>query len=196
LGKRADLNDPDAIKGVIATHYKVNSTKRSACCSYDAYLKFMGGTWEKPRYIPEHKLPFIPTEKELQLAMNTGHKENFVFTKFLYETGARKNEAERLEWTDLDPERGNVTVKASKKSNSRIIGITKDLMNLLFSLPKTEKNLRVFNKKAHNTRSSAIRNRMKRLAEIHNNPRFTKIHLHTFRHCKALKEYHKTRDPL
>jgi hypothetical protein len=34
---------------------------------------------------------------------------------------------------------------------------------------------------------------MKRLAKIHNNPRFLKIHLHTFRHCKALREYHKTR---
>ena len=37
---------------------------------------------------------------------------------------------------------------------------------------------------------------MKRLAKIHNNPRFTKIHLHTFRHCKALREYYKTRDIL
>ena len=37
---------------------------------------------------------------------------------------------------------------------------------------------------------------MKRLSKIHDNPRFTKIHFHTFRHCKALKEYHKTRDIL
>ena len=147
-------------------------------------------------YIPEHKLPFVPTEKELQLAMNTGHKENFVFTKFLYETGARKNEAERLEWSDLDPERNNVIVKASKKCNSRIISISKELMNLLFTLPKTDKNPMVFNQKAHNSRSSAFRNRMKRLAKLHSNPRFTKIHLHTFRHFKALREYHKTRDIL
>ena len=108
----------------------------------------------------------------------------------------RKNEAERLEWTDLDPERNNVTVKASKKCNSRIIGISKDLMDLLLSMPKMENSPRVFNKKAFNTRSSAFRNRMKRLAKIHNNPRFPKIHLHTFRHCKALREYHKTRDIL
>lgn len=33
---------------------------------------------------------------------------------------------------------------------------------------------------------------MKQLAEIHNNSRFRKIHLHTFRHCKALRLYHKT----
>ena len=138
----------------------------------------------------------VATEKELQLAMNTGHKENFVFCKFLYETGARKNEADLLEWTDLDPERNNVTLKASKKCNSRIVSITKDLIDLIFSLPKTEKKLTVFNYKAHNTRSSAFHNRMVRLSKIHNNPRLLKIHLHTFRHCKALREYHKTRDIL
>lgn len=37
---------------------------------------------------------------------------------------------------------------------------------------------------------------MLRLAKIHNNPRFEKIHLHTFRHCKALREYHKTKNIL
>ena len=37
---------------------------------------------------------------------------------------------------------------------------------------------------------------MKRLARTHSNPRFLKIHPHTFRHCKALREYHKTRSPL
>jgi len=37
---------------------------------------------------------------------------------------------------------------------------------------------------------------MIRLAKIHNNPRLLKIHLHTFRHSKALREYHKTKDIL
>jgi len=37
---------------------------------------------------------------------------------------------------------------------------------------------------------------MVRLARVHNNPRFLKIHYHTFRHCKALREHHKTRSIL
>ena len=69
-------------------------------------------------------------------------------------------------------------------------------MDLLFSLPKTEKQKIVFIKKPSNTRSSSFNCRMKRLTKIHNNPRFLKIHFHTFRHCKALREYHKTRDIL
>ena len=47
-----------------------------------------------------------------------------------------------------------------------------------------------------NSRSSAFHNRMIRLAKIHNNPRMANIHHHTFRNCKALQEYHKTRDIL
>jgi integrase len=38
--------------------------------------------------------------------------------------------------------------------------------------------------------------RMKNLARIHNNPKFLKIHCHTFRHCKALREYDKTKSIL
>ena len=34
---------------------------------------------------------------------------------------------------------------------------------------------------------------MLKLAITHGNPRLTKIHYHTFRHCKALREYHKTK---
>ena len=32
-----------------------------------------------------------------------------------------------------------------------------------------------------------------KLAEIHNNPRLLEINFHTFRYCKALREYHKTK---
>ena len=196
MGKLADLNDSEAVKGVIATHYRDKNTQRMACCSYDAYIKFAGGKWEKPHYIPEDKQVFIPTEEELRCAVNTGHKESIVFSKFLYETGARSNEAQRLEWTDLDLERKNVAIKASKNGNARTLTISKNLMDLLFSLPKPEDQKTVFTKKPMNTRSSSFHNRMKRLAKIHNNPRFEKIHFHTFRHCKALREYHKTRDLL
>jgi len=194
LAKYGDLNDPESIKSVIASRYNDNSTKRLVCCAYDSYLKFLGGQWTKPKYRAEHKTVFIPTEDELQLAINSGHKESVVYSKFLYETGARANEAARLEWTDLDRERKKATVKASKNGNSRIISISEDLMKLLFSLPMNHET--VFLKRPKNARSSAFHNRMMRLAKTHNNPRMIKIHLHTFRHCKALREYHKTKNVL
>jgi integrase len=134
---------------------------------------------------------FIPTEEELQLVINTGTKESVIFSKFLYETGARINEALRLEWTDLDIERKKATIKSSKHGNSRTITIPKQLLERLFNLPK--RNKFVFKQVTANSRTIAFRYRMKKLARIHDNTRFLKIHPHTFRHCKALREYHKTK---
>jgi len=189
--KYGNINDPESIKLAIATHFKDNNTKRLACCAYDAFLKYLGISWEKPDYKPEHKRVFIPTDEELHLAINTGRKKSVIFSMFLYETGARANEAARLEWTDLDQERNKATIKASKNGNARIITISKQLMNMLFGLPKKGKT--VFPKSSPNTRQVGFRLRMKNLARVHQNPRFLKIHCHTFRHCKALREYHKTK---
>lgn len=50
----------------------------------------------------------------------------------------------------------------------------------------------VFPPKAKGGRQIAFRLRLITLATRYNNPRFRKIHYHTLRHCKALREYHKT----
>ena len=107
------------------------------------------------------------------------------------ETGARVNEAERLEWIDLDQERNKVTIKASKNGHARIISISKLLMQKLMNLPRKKQT--VFPRRTKKVRQSCFQRRLKKLARIHENPRLTNIHYHTFRHCKALREYHKTK---
>ena len=97
IAKYGELNDPESVKSVIATRYKSNNSKRLACWAYDAYLNFVGGQWKKPDYKEEHKRVFIPNDEELKLAVNCGHKSSMVYVRFLYETGARANEAQRLE---------------------------------------------------------------------------------------------------
>lgn len=194
IGKYCDIYDPEAVKSIIASHFKDNNTKRLACCAYNAFTKFNGISWLKPQYKPEHKRAFIPTEEELQIAINTGQRESVIYSKFLYETGARDNEVQRLEWTDIDTERKRVTLKASKHGNSRIVPISQNLIELLFSLSK--KHNTVFPKRSQNSRTCAFHARMIRLSKVYNNKRFIKIHLHTFRHCKALREYHKTKSIL
>jgi len=153
-------------------------------------VKFQGLTWQKPDYKAEHKQVFIPTEEEMQLAINSGNRVSMIFSTLIYETGSRVNEAERLEWTDLNQNLNQVTVKASKNGKSRIVLVSKHLMDMFFSLPKKEET--VFPKRAKGSRQVSFRLRVKTLAKIHDNPRFLKIHYHTLRHCKALREYHKT----
>jgi integrase len=193
LSKYGDINNPENIKGVIATHFKNKTTKRLVCCSYDAFTEFNGLLWEKPHYKAEHKQVFIPTEQELSIIINNGRKDIFAFSLFLYETGARFNEAERLEWADINHERKQITIKSSKNGKARTIPVSKKLIELLQSLPKIENQKNVFPKRARNSRRTSFRRKMMNLAMIHNNPRLLEIHFHTFRHCKALREYHKTK---
>ena len=183
--------NPEEIKLAIANKLKSRNSKCLVCYAYDSFLKFFGITWEKPQYKQEHKRAFIPTEDELKLAINCGRKASYVFTLLVYETGARVNEAERLEWTDLDHERNKVTIRASKNGNARVLTISKHLTQKLLSLPRKQKT--VFPKLAKKVRQTCFRNRLKKLVRLHDNPRLTKIHYHTFRHCKALREYHKTK---
>lgn len=191
LSKEVNLLDPEEVKLNIANKSCTRNTKRLICYAYDSFLNFLGIDWQKPNYKQEHKRTFIPTEDELKIAVNSGWKASHIFSLFIYETGARVNEAERLEWTDLDVERTKVTIKSSKNGNSRIIPISKTLLLKLLSLPRKEKT--VFPKRTHKNRQCCFSRRVKKLARTHDNPRLAKIHYHTFRHCKALREYHKTK---
>lgn len=189
-----DLYDPESVKTVIASKACSNNTKRLICDAYNSFTKFKQIQWTKPNYKIEHKRIFIPTEEELQLAINTGNQESRIYIMFLYETGARDNEASRLEWTDIDRERKRVTVKSSKNGNARIVPISQKLIDLLLSLPKNQDT--VFPRRTQGSRSMAFHARMIRLTRVQKEPRFLKIHLHTFRHCKAIREYHKTKSIL
>ncbi len=194
LKSGAFINDPETAKLVIANHFKDQNTKRLASYAYDAFLKYLDVPWDRPQYKMEHKQPFIPTEQELQLVLNSGSKENIVYQNLLYETGARKNESLRLEWTDIDSERNKISIKASKNGNARILTVSKRLTEQLLALPK--RGEKVFHGKNRKTLETSLNHRMKNLARRLDNPRFRKIHYHTFRHCKALREYHKTKSIL
>jgi len=67
---------------------------------------------------------------------------------------------------------------------------------MLCRFPRSDKQKTVFPKRETNSRRIWFCKRMKRLARLPNNTRFHKIHFHTFRHCKALREYHRTKDIL
>jgi len=97
LARFCNLFNPEEVKGIIATKYKTTATQHLIVYAYNAYVNFVGKTWIKPTYKPEHKQVFIPNESELQMTINTGNTTSIFFCKFLYETGARCNDAERFE---------------------------------------------------------------------------------------------------
>jgi integrase len=193
---KSNLEDPDAIALFINEHWTENSTRSVAVSAYDAFLKSIGKTWNRPHYKQESKIPFIPTDEELQQAILTGKKPSMTFSQLLYETGARTNEAERIQWEDIDYARKKIYIKASKNGNARFITVTDKLLNMIGRLPRKEKQTYIFPKRGRNTRRVSFSKRMERLARLTSNNRYRKIHFHTFRHVFALRTYHRIKDAL
>jgi integrase len=111
--------------------------RKNVVNAYDNYLKYTGGQWQKPKCHPEQKIPFIPTEQELDTLIAGTGKKTSAFLQLLKETAMRAGEAKRLLWTDIDTERNLITLnKPEKRSNPRIWKASEKLIGMLNSLPR------------------------------------------------------------
>ena len=186
-----NINEPEEVKATLANLQWQNITKHNVALIYNAYLRFLGKTWTKPKYTIQSKLPFIPTEEEIDSLIAAGTTKTATLLQLLKETGARIGEIDKLTWTDIDLKRKTIYITAEKGSNSRILPISNKLIAMLENLTKINES--VFQTKKHGLRSTyeALRKRtIKKLS----NPRLKKITFHTFRHWKGTMEYHKTKD--
>jgi integrase len=194
LAKQCDLNQPEEFKAYLTTMKALNSAKNNYADTYRQFLKFKGIDWKKPKYQIETKLPFIPTETEIDQLIASCGKKLATFLQTLKETGIRGAEAKKLKWIHLDTERKTVNITPSKGSNPRILPISDKLLNMLNNIRKNnESEESIFAKNTHIIRTSYCRQR-KNIAEKLSNPRLRKISFHTLRHWKATMEYHKTKD--
>jgi integrase len=191
LAKSANLDDPEHVKAVLATMPWKNSSKTTIAAIYTRYLKYLGKTWNKPKYTKETALPFIPTEAEIDSLISSACPKTATILQILKETGARIGEIDFLQWQHIDQERRTIYITAEKGSNSRILPISLKLIAMLNQLPKINNKVFQTNKHTHKVTFEALR---KRTAIKLNNQRLNNIHMHTFRHWKATMEYHKTKD--
>ena len=189
LARECDVFNPEAVKDVISKKQWCNVTKAITVTIYNEFAKWLGLQWEPPIYKPVRKLPFIPTEKELDQFIAAAGPKLATFLQLLRETGVRKGEALKLRWIDVDFERKVIQVNAPEKgSNPRILLISSKLIAMLHRLPK--QNERIF------TRSipTNLFIQRKRIARKLGNPRILQIHLHTLRHFFGTMQYHFTKD--
>jgi integrase len=154
-------------------------------------LKFIGKEWTPPRYKSTNKLPFIPTEEELTALISAMSPFLATLLQFLKETGVRIGEALNLRWSDLDLKRRTAHITPEKYSNPRICPLSRELINIVSSLP--HKTDIVFAKNCKTIRESFRYGRNKTAQKL-KNPRLKKITFHTFRHWKGTMEYYKTKD--
>jgi integrase/recombinase XerD len=152
-----------------------------------------GKTWEPPRYQSVKKLPFIPTEDEINSLIAGCNRKTSTFLQLLKETGMRCGEAFLLEWTDFNFENRTVNITPEKGSEPRQLRISSQLIAMLNSLPK--ETVKPFPcSQRHFTRT--FRAQRAKIAIKLKNDRIRKITFHTLRHWKATTEYAKTKDIL
>lgn len=194
VNKGANLQDPESIKETIGKQQKwAVKTKEIAIETYSCFLKMQGKTWNPPKYQSARKLPFIPTEDELNSLIAGCNKKTSVFLQLLKETGMRCGEAFMLKWTDFNFQNRSVDVTPEKGSEPRQLKISTQLIAMLNSLPKDKEQPFGCSQK-HFTRT--FRQQRTRVATKLKNNRIHKIHFHTLRHWKATMEYAKTKDIL
>jgi integrase len=189
-----NLEDPESIKEVIAKQNWSEGRKENAVDAYTSYLTFAGGKWEPPSYKRVDKLPFIPTEQELDALIAGCGPKMACFLQLLKETGMRAGEAWNLKWTDLDFEAGAVRVTPEKGGAPRLLRLSIKCLSMLQALPR--RDMRVFGGYPIRGFARGFQRTRKLLAKKLGNPRLLQISFHTFRHWKATIEYAKTKDIL
>ena len=208
IAKNVDIFNPEAVKTfVAATTSWSENTKCKRVDDLQSFYSFKRIPWVPPDYRRTEKLPFIPTEAEVdQLIDNIGRMskrggKTAAFLELLKETGFRPGEAWRLHWTDVDFGQARVILNDPEKgSNPRNPGISSKLIQMLNGFQRNSPLLfrsprRNPTKSLEDFRSTFTEQR-RRVAEALGNPRIDSITFKTLRHFKATMEYYRTKDIL
>jgi len=191
LARKTNLKDPEQVKATIANQTWKSQTKRKHIQDYNALLKYLQITWTKPHITTENKIPFIPTETEIDQLIASCGKRTATLLQTLKETGMRISEATKLTWTDISTEQKTINITPSKGSNPRLLRISDKLLNMMNQQPHTRQT--IFQKDIDSIRTMFTKQR-RLAAQKLQNPRIQNISFHTFRHWKGTIEYHKTKD--
>ncbi len=190
--KGAELADPDTISTILATSNWSESNKRVFIVAYKSYAITFKLEWDPPKTRVEDKIPFIPTEDEINQLIAGCGKRTATFLQVLKDTAARTAEAAKLKWIDIDEHKNTIRINnPAKGSRARIVKVGPKTIAMINRLQKT--NQYIFNPHAHTIRQNYYKQR-RRIASILQNPRLMQIRLHTFRHWKATMEYHRTKN--
>ena len=188
------LMDPDSVTTILALSDWTESNKQVYITTYKSFVKIFNLTWEPPKTRVQRKLPFIPTENELDQLIAACGPKTATFLQVLKDTAARGCEASKLQWTDVDVKTNTIRINNPVKGSlSRIIKVPSRTIAMINALPKTSDY--IFNPNIFTIRKGFQKQR-KRIVRTLQNPRLKQIHFHTLRHWKATMEYHKTKDIL
>ncbi len=194
IKRGANLWDPESVKEVLATRKSwSDGYKMLLVYAYENFLQMEHLTWTRPHYVQQERLPFIPTETELDQLIASCGKKLSIFLQGLKDTGADPGELTKFQPTDLSAQTRMLQIRPVKGHNPRVLPVSRDFVNRIQTLKSYEKGNRIFSQKSL---VMCLYWQRKRAAQKFNNPRLQKISFTTFRHWKGTMEYHRTKDIL
>lgn len=193
----ADLCDPENVRTILAEKNWVGQSKNNAADTYTLFLKMLGKSWEKPHFQEVSKIPFVPTEEEIDALIAGSGWKTSTFLQLMKETAMRPGEAISLTWDDIDFVSKTIRVTPKKGSDPRIFHVSDNLLKMLLNVQSrnrlNEAN-RIFTTQLRHMRRYYERVRKRQAFKLQN-PRLLKVMLKTFRTWKATMLYHETKDP-
>jgi integrase len=192
MSKLTNLENPEEVKQLLATHNTWNArTKLRYTNIYNSLLAYLEIKWKKPKYTIQERLPFIPTELEIDQLIASCGKRTATLLQTLKETAIRISEAVLLKWIDFSTEQKTLNITPTKGSKPRILPIPNKLIDMINQMPKNRQT--IFQPDIDNLRNVFTQQR-KLAAQKLQNPRILNITFHTLRHWKATMEYHETHE--
>jgi integrase len=120
--------------------------KANAIDSYTNYLQMNNMEWQSPKYKKIQKIPFIPTEIEIDQLIAGCGKKTATLLQLLKETGMRIGEAWQLNWKEIDYISKGIRVTPEKGSNPRVLKISDKLILMLKVFQGKSDIKRIFSK--------------------------------------------------
>ena len=191
--KGADFMDTNSVETVLATETWKIPLKHELVAAYYAFCKYRKVAWEKVKVNYEPKQVYTPTEEEINFLIGRCGKRLATFLMILRETGARKGEALKIRYADVNSNTNEISINYPEKNGkSRKVKVTERTIAMINALPKKHgDNLFSTNPHAFDSTFNYTR---KASADKLQNPNIRLIHFHTFRYLRGRKEYRKHKD--
>lgn len=109
--------------------------------AYALFAKWANIEFIIPRINLPQKLPFIPTEREIDDPIAGCTRYIATFLQLCKETDARAGEIGALTWTDIDLEKATVRVAPEKGSNPRIQKLSPEAIQMLSQLARNHSTI-------------------------------------------------------
>jgi integrase len=124
ISQHTNLFDPEAVKQHIANAKTEKgepfelSTKNTYAYCYDQFCKIQNIAWKKPYFIYTPKVPLIPSTENVNKILNCATTRFTTIFTLLIETGAEAQELHKVKQSDIDKERGIISITGVKRHDS------------------------------------------------------------------------------